>query len=70
MKAELIVEQFDNGITVRWDGLTGEATPESRVALDGNEAEVIGKSIWEDIYEVFDKECTAKVKVTLEYEKL
>ena len=69
-KAEIIVEQFAQGITVRWrdiDGLTG---PSKALAAHGVECSVIGKEIWEDVLDILSNTLTDKVRIKLEYEAM
>ena len=51
---ELEVEQFDNGITLRWNDLEGEYPPFANVVLEGQEAETIGRIVFEDIQKIMD----------------
>lgn len=71
MTAELTIEKFDNGIAITWNSLSDENLPlERQVARKGEESEIIGEQIWEDIFNVFDKDEAEKVLVKLEYSKL
>lgn len=67
-KAEIIVEKFDEGITVRWrdtDGIIGNS---KGLAYKGGEASLIGKQIWEDLEYIINDTDSEKVKVTVEYQ--
>lgn len=67
-KAEIIVEKFDEGITVRWrdtDGIIGDS---KGLAYKGGEANLIGRQIWEDLDYILNDAESEKVKVTLEYQ--
>lgn len=66
-KAEIIVEQFDNGITLRWRDLDDIVDPENVVTLEGQEERGIGNMIWSDIHQFFNEESTNKVKLKIEY---
>ena len=67
-KAELIVEKFDEGITTRWNDMSGEEESAKSLALNGCEASIIGNSIWADVFTIFDKSGSDKVRIKLEYE--
>ena len=67
-KAELIVEQFDNGFSLLWRDLEGEVKDSKSVALLGGEKEAVGELLFEDILEYFDKGVSDKVKITIKYE--
>lgn len=70
MKTEIIIEEFDNGITLKWHDLEGEQDDERIVALEREEESAIGKTIWDDIRCVMDKELVSKVRMTIEYEPI
>ena len=72
MKVQIDIEEFDNGITLKWHGhdLNGEQDNERLVALDREKESVIGKTIWDDIRCVIDKELVSKVRMTIEYEPI
>jgi hypothetical protein len=67
-KAEIIVEKFDEGITTRWHDLSGDLGTTKSLAKTGDEAQLIGEDIWADVFNMFDKLGTDKVRVKLEYE--
>lgn len=69
-KAEIIVEQFPQGITVRWNDVDSKAAPTKALAMAGTECGVIGKEIWQDVSEVLSDEKTDKVLIKLEYKPL
>ena len=67
-KAEIIVEKFNEGITTRWNDLSGEEGSTKSLALNGNEADVIGQNVWADVFTILDKSGSDKVRIKLEYE--
>lgn len=66
MKAKITVEQFDNGISLKWE--SGE-TPDMQavVALEYDKEKALGKMIWEDIDSIMNRETCNKVEMTIEY---
>lgn len=66
---EIIVEQCDNGIVLRWNDLDGEGV-ENIVALNSSRNVEIGKTIFEDIDFIMKKELCDKVKLTIKYESI
>ena len=66
MKADIIVERFDNGITIKWSNDGVEV--ESIVAPDGETEKTIGKMLLEDIDNLMDMKLTNIVKIHIEYE--
>ena len=69
-KAEIIVEQFAQGITVRWRDIDDNVDPSKALAIKGTECTTIGKEIWDDVNEILNNTLTDKVRVRLEYEAL
>ncbi len=67
MKETIIIEQFDNGITI--DATNDEGT-ERRVSLEHTKEQEIGKLIWETVHFLMDKETTNTVKIEIDYTKL
>lgn len=66
MKVEIIVEQFDNGISLKWsDGSLTKAY----VAMEHHKNTTIGDVLWEDIKNLMDCTPTNKVKMCIEYEE-
>ena len=66
-KAEMIIEQFENGITIRWKATESDGnypTESKNVAPIEKEAESIGREIWDDLCEIG----AGKVLVKLEYQ--
>jgi len=66
MKAKITVEQFDNGISLKWE--SGE-TPDMQavVALEYDKEKALGKMIWEDIDSIMNRETCNKVELEIEY---
>lgn len=69
-KAVIIVEKFDNGISLRWVDPDGVADTSKAVAKNGEEALFIGREVWDDITFVMGKSSTDTVRISLEYEPL
>ena len=66
-KAEIEVEEFENGITARWSDTDGAYDPTKSLAIKGNEAECIGECIWGDVREILSNTNTDKVIVKVQY---
>lgn len=67
MKETIIIEQYDNGITIT---STNDEGTERRVSLDHSKEQEIGKLIWETVHFLMDKETTNTVKIEIDYTKL
>ena len=67
-KAEIIVEKFDEGITTRWNDMSGEEESTKNLALNGRESMLIGMNVWNDVFTIFDKSGSDKIRIKLEYE--
>lgn len=67
MKETIIIQQFDNGITIE---ATNDEGTERRVSLDHSKEQEIGKLIWETVRFLMDKETTNTVKIEIDYTKL
>ena len=67
MKETIIIEQFDNGITIE---ATNDEGTEGRVSLEHTKEQEIGKLIWETVHFLMDKEMTNTVKIEIDYTKL
>lgn len=65
MKVQLAVEQFDNGITLKWksDAMDNQYV----VVTEGGEPGEIGRMIWEDLKYVMDSESTNELVMNIEY---
>lgn len=68
MKVNIEIEQYDNGITLKWRDLDGETDPQNIVALDRDREAVIGKTVWEDIKRAMDKHLANAVTMSITYE--
>ena len=64
MKETIIIEQFDNGITIK---ATNEEGTEHRVALEHSKEQEIGKMIWETIRFLMDKDLVNMVTMEIDY---
>ena len=64
-KATIRVEQFDNGITIKWSGDDGD--DKQLVTLDHEKERTIGKIIYEDIKAVMDYNTCNVVVMEIEY---
>lgn len=67
MTETIIIEQFDNGITIE---ATNDEGTERRVSLEHTKEQEIGKLIWETVRFLMDKETTNTVKIEIDYTKL
>lgn len=65
MKTEIIIEQFDNGITITNKNEDGSMS--KTVSLDHSKESEIGKEIWSDIKYIMDKSMCEKVKMEIKY---
>ena len=63
----LHIEQFDNGITLKWKDLSGEYDSSANVVLKGDEPNAIGALIYEDIKQVMDSVPCNEVEVNICY---
>jgi hypothetical protein len=70
MKATIIIEQFDNGISIKWSDPDMETDPHDIVALDRDKENAIGKMVWEDITDLMNSELASIVKLTIEYQSI
>lgn len=69
-KAEMIIEKFDQGITVRWRDIDGNAESKKSLASKGSEYKVLGDELWGDINDVLANTLTDQVIVNVEYRVL
>ena len=67
---EIIIEQFDNGITFHWHDLGGECNDEKLVIPEHSQHSEVGKSIMGDVKNVMDGAVTNKVRLTIKYEPI
>ena len=70
MKVTIVVEQFDNGITLKWKDVEGKHDPHAVVALDRDKEMSIGKTIWEDIKMIMDSTLCNAVEMEIEYKPM
>lgn len=70
MKVEIFIEQFNNGISLKWRDCDGNIEPENLVALERDQVNTIGKTIWDDIKSVMDSKLANIVKLTIEYQAM
>ena len=70
MKVEITVEQFNNGISLKWRDCDGNIEPEDLVALEEDQVNTIGKIISDDIKLVMDNKLANIVKLTIEYQAI
>lgn len=70
MKANIQIEQYDNGITIRWEDAEGEHDPQAIVALDREKEMAIGKTIWEDIKMIMESHLCNAVEMEIEYKPM
>ena len=64
MKTTITIEQFDNGISIKYDDDEGNST--AIVSLDRTKEEDIGKLIWNDINDLMNAKLTSKVTMNIE----
>lgn len=65
MKTEIIIEQFDNGITITNKNEDGSMS--KTVSLDHSKESEIGKEIWSDIEYIMDTFMCNKVQMEINY---
>lgn len=70
MKAEITIEQFNNGISIKWKHVDGDTDSEAIVALEGDQVNAVGKIIWEDIQSLMYYKLTPIVKMTVDYQTI
>ena len=66
MKVTIDIEQFDNGISLKWNDSEGH-DPEAIVALDRDKETAIWKMIWDDIKSAMDAALTNTVRMEIDY---
>ena len=67
MKVTIDVEQFDNGISLKWNDADGKEDEEAVVALDREKETAIGKMIWSDIEYAMNLAMTNKARMEITY---
>lgn len=65
MKVSIEVEQYDNGISLKWSNEEAVGDNEAVVALDADKESAIGKMIWSDIEHVMNLAIANKVKMEI-----
>lgn len=68
-KLEMLVEKFPNGITVRWNGVTGKVVDKA-LAIRGEEPKCLGDSVWDSVYDVLNQSGNDKVEVVVDVHTL
>ena len=68
MRVNIEVEQYDNGITLKWRDFDGGVDGQNIVAPDRDREAAIGRTVWEDIKSVMDKHITNAVTMSITYE--
>ena len=64
MKETIIIEQFDNGITIK---ATNDEGTERRAAMDHQKEQEIGKTIWDTVKFLMDKNISNCVEIEIKY---
>ena len=64
MKETIIIQQYDNGITI--EANNGDYT-ERRVSLEHSKEQEIGKLVWETIRFLMDKHTTNEIAMEINY---
>lgn len=67
VKTRIIVEQFDNGISVKWD--VDEETV-ILIAEEDKEAQTLGECLFSDISHYMDIHLTNKVEIIMEIKSM
>ena len=68
--AEIIIEQFDNGITLCWHDLDGEVDDEKLVIPEHMQHSEVGKLIMSDVQVAMKELVSNRVKITVKYEPI
>ena len=68
--AEIIIEKFDNGITLCWHDLDGEVEDEKLVVPEHMQHSEVGKLIMGDVNLMMKEAASNRVKLTIKYEPL
>ena len=67
MQVKILIEQFDNGISLKWNDAEHDGDTKAIVALDREQSKAIGDIIWNDVLCVMNNDVTNKVNLTIEY---
>lgn len=70
MKVTIEIEQFDNGITIKWKDVEGKQDSQANVALDSNKEIAIGRMIWDDVKMIMDSTLCNAVEMEIEYKPI
>lgn len=70
MKANIQIEQFDNGITLKWKDAKSKQDQQAIIALDSDKEIAIGRMIWEDIKMIMDSNQCNAVEMEIEYKPI
>ena len=65
-QSKLIIEDFGNGITCRYEDESSRLEPLKCVAVRGEEPKHIGEYVWESIFDTLAKCEKGKVEVNIE----
>lgn len=70
LKTEVIVEQFENGISIQWKDLEGRFSETKKIAYEDDKVKVLGGEIMEDIDHFLDSAMTDKLRMVIAYEEI
>lgn len=70
MKVKIEIEQFDNGITLKWEDGRNSVDNEHLVALEGDKYRTLGKMLLEDVKAIMDSKLCNIVVLNIEYEPI
>ena len=66
-RAKIKIEQFDNGFSLHWEDLSGEADDSKRVVYKKDVKAVIGEEIMSDIKSIMDASLSDIVEMEIKY---
>ena len=69
-KADIIIERFEEGITIRWNDPDGKMESRKSLCPNGAEMSFIGSEIWSDIISICDEKKNEKIKLSIEYQHI
>ena len=69
-QVKMIVEKYDNGISIYWTDLNGEADDVKIVSLESTMERGIGNMILDDIKHILDNAVADKVELDIRYKPL
>lgn len=67
MKETIIIEQYDNGITIT---ATNDEGTSRRVAMEHQKEQEIGKEIWETVRYLMDKNAVNSIAMEIDYKNI